>query len=190
MIAKDILLHKKMGANCSRFPSDLRIHYKQIAEYCDQLGYMLSWAGYFEVWKVHPEMEMYARRDVGAMVRSLRNSPSIIVWEMGDEPLLVMKDYRRYQWYELVYELVKAEDETRPILPAGHFSAELLDLFEKRRGNGQSAEEIPYRQFSKDYPLYRLEKAYWDIHYTFIISLFRPFRDFMNRVKEAFGGAR
>ena len=95
-IVKDILLHKKMGANCSRYPSDLRIHYKRIAEYCDQLGYMLSWAGYFEVWRSHPEMEMLASRDVGAMVRSLRNCPSVIVWEMGDEPLQRFKDHRRF----------------------------------------------------------------------------------------------
>jgi beta-galactosidase/beta-glucuronidase len=54
IIVKDILLHKKMGSNCSRWPSDIRMHYKKIAEYCDQLGFMLSWTGYFEIWTINP----------------------------------------------------------------------------------------------------------------------------------------
>ncbi|GAH72147.1 unnamed protein product, partial [marine sediment metagenome] len=82
-IVMDILLHKKMNATCSRWPSDMRMHFKRIAEYADQLGFMISWTGYFEMWLVHPEMELYAQRDAKAMVRSLRNHPSIIVWEMG-----------------------------------------------------------------------------------------------------------
>ena len=61
----------------------MRMHYKRIAEYADQLGFMISWTGYFEIWMVHSEMEMYARKDTRVMVRSLRNLPSIIVWEMG-----------------------------------------------------------------------------------------------------------
>ena len=48
-IVKDILLHKKMGANCSRWPSDIKMHYKKIAQYCDQMGFMLVWTGFFEV---------------------------------------------------------------------------------------------------------------------------------------------
>ena len=188
-IAKDILLHKKMGANCSRYPSDLRIHYRRIAEYCDQLGYMLSWCGYFEVWRVNPEMEMYATRDVGAMVRSLRNCPSIIIWEMGDEPLQSMKDYRRFQWFKQVYELVKAEDDTRPILPAGQFSVEILKLYEKMKSTGLSPDEIRKR-ILRDYPIYDLELTYWDIHHTIMGESGQPYRDYMNRVKEAFGGQK
>ena len=84
-IVTDILLHKGMNATCSRWPSDIRMHYyKRIAEYADQLGFMISWTGYFELWMVHPEMEMYARRDTRAMVRSLRNRPSSIIGRLRD----------------------------------------------------------------------------------------------------------
>ena len=190
IIVKDLLLHKKMGANCSRWPSDSRIHYKRIAEYCDQFGYMLAWAGYFEVWTVHPEMELYASRDVKAMVRSLRNSPSIIIWEMGDEPLLGVHHYRRYKWYELVYKLVQAEDATRPILPAGHFCGELWELFHQRAKNGgQTSQEI-LDDILKDFPIYNLELAYWDLHTTFMLFPVRPFREIFNQAKEAFAGRR
>ncbi|MGQ9683179.1 MAG: glycoside hydrolase family 2 TIM barrel-domain containing protein [Anaerolineae bacterium] len=189
-IVRDILLHKKMGANCSRWPSDLRIHYKRIAEYCDQLGYMLAWAGYFEVWLCHPEMEMLATRDVKAMVRSLRNCPSIIIWEMGDEPLLTIKHYRRFQWFKQVYELVKAEDVSRPILPAGHFSGDLLYIYEAiKRETGADPAEIRKR-IRREYPVYNLELAYWDIHDTFMKLPLKPFRQYIDRVKEAFGGER
>jgi hypothetical protein len=188
-IVKDILLHKKMGANCSRYPSDLRIHYKRIAEYCDQLGFMLSWAGFFEVWLSHPEMEMYASRDVKTTVCDLRNCPSVAIWEMGDEPLMYIKHYRRFQWYEKVYELVYSEDQSRPILPAGHFSAEILHLYEKKKEAGMDPDEIR-KQIIADYPIYSLELTYWDIHNTIMHFPLRPFREYMERVKEAFDGKR
>ena len=188
-IVKDILYHKKAGANCSRWPSDTRIHYKKIADYCDQLGYMLSWTGYFEVWEVHPEMELYALRDAKAMVRSLWNCPSIIIWEMGDEPLLANQGYRRLKWFEQIYNLVKAEDQSRPILPAGHFSGDLLEIFEKYDHEGLTAEQVRDKVLS-DYPLYNLELAYWDIHWTIMHSHVDPIARFINQVKRAFGGQR
>jgi len=189
VIVKDLLLHKKMGAICSRWPSDSRIHYKRIAEYCDQLGYMVSWCGYFEVWAVHPEMEMYAMRDVKAMVRSLRNYPSIIIWEMGDEPLLDGDDYRRQKWYEQVYCLVREEDDSRPILPAGHFNGEWLRLFSDYQKSGLNDEEIR-NKILEDYPVYARDLTYWDIHWTPMIFPEKPVYEFVDRVKAMFGGQR
>ena len=43
-------------------------------------GFMLTWAGFFELWVVHPELELYAGRDAKTMVKSLRNCPSIVMW--------------------------------------------------------------------------------------------------------------
>ena len=189
-IVRDILLHKKMGATCSRWPSDLRIHYKRIADFCDQLGYLIAWAGYFEVWLCHPEMEMYATRDVKAMVRSLRNCPSIIIWEMGDEPFLGIKHFRRFQWFKKVYELTEAEDTSRPILPTGHFSGELLEIYEANKRKINASPEQIRLQVLKDYPVYNLERAYWDIHDTYMKLPLKPFREYIDRVKEAFGGER
>lgn len=165
-IVKDILLHKKMGANCSRWPSDIRMHYKRIAQYCDQLGFMTTWCGYFEMWTIHPEAEMYAARDVKAMVRSLMNCPSIVIWEMGDEPLWFTHPYRRHQWYKTIYGLVHEEDQTRPILPGGHFCCDMLEQLEKYEKGTPVPQGRKIEKFLADFPVYNMENTFWDIHYT------------------------
>jgi hypothetical protein len=135
-------------------------------------------------------MEMYAARDVKALVRSLRNCPSIIIWEMGDEPFLGIKHYRRFQWFQRVYDLTETEDTSRPILPTGHFSGELLEIYEGlKRETGASPAQIR-RQLLRDYPVYNLPRAYWDIHDTYMKLPLKPFREYIDRVKEAFGGER
>ena len=189
-IVMDILLHKKMNATCSRWPSDIRMHYKRIAEYADQLGFMISWTGYFEVWLVHPEMELYAVRDAKAMVRSLRNHPSIIVWEMGDEPLMNIHHHRRFRWYEQIYRLVEAEDRSRPIIPAGYWCNELVDLIVKHP-QGELAVEERRRRVLEDYPLFNLELAPWDFHHCpYLPGRLIPVHEVIARVKEALGGER
>jgi hypothetical protein len=171
-IVMDILLHKKMGATCSRWPSDIRMHYPRIAEYADQLGFMLSWTGYFEVWTVHPDMEMMARRDARAMVRSLRNRPSIIMWEMGDEPLAIIHPHRRLAWYELIYRLVEAEDTSRPIIPAGAWSNDLVDRIRDEDMSMAMSTSATSRSAEKReraleaFPVFGLPLAAWDIHYV------------------------
>lgn len=188
-IVRDILLHKKMGATCSRWPSDMRMHYKRIAEYGDQLGFMISWTGYFEMWTVHPEMELYAKRDAKAMVRSLRNCPSIIIWEMGDEPLMLIHHQRRFKWYEQIYNLVKEEDQSRPIIPAGYYSNELVDLIVGYQDKSLSSDEKRQRVL-EDYPLFNLELAPWDYHYCPTVPPPRPNYTVINMVKDALGGQR
>ena len=188
-IVKDILLHKKIGANCSRFPSDTRMHYKKIAQFADQMGYMLSWAGYFEVWLTHPEMELYAKRDVGSMVKSLRNNPSIVIWEMGDEPLQDIHHYRRYRWFESVYNLVKEEDESRPILPTGWFGNDFLTLILKKKETTNSFSKAR-EEIIQNFPVYSLKLAYWDIHHCPMIPPVRPIYEKIDEIKNAFAGKR
>ena len=163
-IVTDILLHKGMNATCSRWPSDMRMHYPRIAEAADQLGFMLSWTGYFEMWNINPEAEVYARRDVRAMVRSLRNHPSIIAWEMGDEPLMLVHHARRWRWYELVTDLVEQEDRSRPIIPAGAWCNELEELVARHPRQDLPVEER-LREVLADYPLFSREGVVWDYHY-------------------------
>jgi hypothetical protein len=189
-IVMDILLHKKMNATCSRWPSDMRMHYKRIAEYADQLGFMISWTGYFEMWTVHPEMELYAQRDAKAMVRSLRNHPSIIVWEMGDEPLMLIHHHRRFRWYEQIYRLVEQEDRSRPIIPAGYWCNELADLIVNHPEMELPVEERR-RRVLEDYPLFKLELAPWDFHHCpYLPGEITPVYEVIRRVKEALGGER
>jgi hypothetical protein len=188
-IVRDIVLHKKMGATCSRWPSDIKMHYKKIAQYCDQLGFMLVWTGFFEVWMVHPELELYAERDAKAMVRALRNCPSIIMWEMGDEPLMLIHDFRRFKWYEQIYNLVGAEDQTRPIVPAGFFSLELVDRILNHKDKSLSKEE-KRKSVLQDFPIYTRELAVWDYHYCPEVPPIVPCYTVVDKVKDALGGER
>ncbi len=189
-IVRDILLHKKMGATCSRWPSDIRMHYPRIAEYADQLGFAISWTGYFEMWCVHPQMELHAKRDVPAMVRSLLNRPSILAWEMGDEPLASLDDHRRFAWYDLVYRLVAAEDRSRPIIPAGSWSNDLVDIIDRRRAEGQSAEDAR-REALRDHPVLGLADAPWDVHCCpYLPPRPVPTHRTIDKVREDLGGER
>jgi hypothetical protein len=190
-IVLDILLHRRMNAICSRWPSDMRMHYGRIAEYADQLGYMISWTGYFEMWTVHPEMEHHARRDVRAMVRSLRNHPSIVVWEMGDEPLMEIHPHRRFRWYETVYDLVAAEDRSRPIIPAGFWANELVELIETYPVHELPVEERRRRVLA-EYPLFTRELAPWDYHYCPYLATneMAPTHRYVELVRTCLGGER
>jgi len=188
-IVKDILLHKKIGATCSRWPSDIKMHYKKIAQYCDQLGYMLVWTGFFEVWMVHPELELYAVRDAKAMIRSLRNCPSIIMWEMGDEPLMLVHNFRRMKWYEHIYNLVKDEDRSRPIVPAGCFCLELVERILNHKERNLSNKE-KRKKVLEDFPMYNLELAVWDYHYCPEVPPIVPCYTIVNKVRDTLGGQR
>ncbi|MCL2741538.1 MAG: hypothetical protein FWE70_05430 [Oscillospiraceae bacterium] len=163
VIVKDILLHKGMGANCSRWPSDTRLHCRRIAEWCDQLGYMLTWAGYFEVWNVHPQMEMLAARDVGAMVGSLRNRPSIVIWEMADEALLCDNAFRRQAFSDMMYRLVREADPTRPVVPNSMYVNFLMEMVGNPAGKGAGAGTV-WAGAVWDHPQYNRPDAPWDIH--------------------------
>ena len=167
-IAMDLLLHKKMGANCSRWPSDIRLHSKKIAQYCDQFGLMLSWAGFFEVWTQYSEAETLLPRDVREMIKSLRNHPSIVIWEMGDEALQLDGDYRRFRYHEFMIRLVAREDPTRPIIPNGCYCNELVDLIKERPYTGERPDAEDYserrRRVLEEYPVFAHRQAVWDLH--------------------------
>jgi hypothetical protein len=190
-IVRDILLSKKMGANCSRWPSDARMHYGRIAEYADQLGYMISWTGYFEMWTVHPQMELFAVRDVREMVRDLRNHPSIVVWEMGDEPLMLVHHRRRLDWYRQVYELVTGEDDTRPIIPAGWYCNELVELIASEAARSRNPRAARKRVL-QDFPIFAMKNAPWDYHYCPTVPgrTTIPVRTVLDKVRDALQGER
>jgi hypothetical protein len=152
-----------MGANCSRWPSDTRMHCKRIADLCDQFGFMTQWAGYFEVWNVHPDMEMLASRDVGAMIKDLRNHPSIAIWEMSDESLLCDNAFRRMKFVDMMYKLVQEADPTRPVVPAGFYCNNLIEAL-----NMYPEKDIDVRFKARrviaENPRFNLPNASWDFH--------------------------
>ncbi|MCL2741501.1 MAG: hypothetical protein FWE70_05240 [Oscillospiraceae bacterium] len=166
IIARDILTHKRMGANCTRWPSDNRCHHTRIARYCDQMGLMLTWAGYFEVWTCHPEFEAMMLRDVGPMIRSLRNRPSIATWEMADEALWGrerpgVSEFRRRRFYDLMYRLTSEADPTRPIVPQGMWTNDALDYLKGRLAKfpPDGVDGDP-----EEGPVYFRSQAVYDIH--------------------------
>ncbi len=161
---KDILLHRKMGATMSRWPSDIKMHYRKIAYLCDQLGLMLTWTGFFEVFTPHPELEMYAHRDIPNMIKSLRNCPSIVIWELGDEPIWKMHHHRRMKWYKQVVDLAHSVDTTRPLDPGGWFS---WDMVNRVRDYPDQALSYPERRrrVMKELPIYTHPGIVWDYHY-------------------------
>ena len=62
-------------------------------------------------------------------------------------------------------------------------------LYEKKKATGMDPDDIR-KQIRRDFPIYDLPLAYWDIHSTIMGRPGEPYRDFMLRVKEAFGGER
>jgi len=164
-IVKDILLHKYANMNAARMPSDTRVHYGRIADYADQMGLLLIWAGYCSEWGVHPELETLARRDIPMMVRALRNHPSIIAYEMGDEVLwgekLIAK--RRYEYYKLAESMVSENDPTRLVCPCGYWTNDLFEMINERVQKGLPIEEAR-RTSLKDLDLYLSPHVYWDLH--------------------------
>ena len=161
---KDILLHKKLGATISRWPSDIKMHHRKIAYLCDQLGLMLTWTGYFEVFTPHPEIELYAERDIPNMITSLRNCPSIVMWELGDEPIWQMHHHRRHRWYERVVRLALSVDESRPIDPCGWFSWDMVKRVRVLTEGGMPPPQAR-RTAMKEFPIYTRPEVVWDYHY-------------------------
>ena len=184
-IVRDILMHKRLGANCSRWPSDIRLHNKRIARYCDQLGYMLSWAGYLEIWTQHSDIDMLMSRDVPELIRSLRNHPSIMIWEMGDEALMGIYDYRRMRFYDHMLKAVYAEDPTRPIIPSGSYCNEFVDAI--LAAPGADIDEKRNRAL-EEYPVFAHEMAVWDYHKCPYFPPFPPEFEFIEKVKTALAG--
>ena len=188
-IVQDILLHKNVGFNGARWPSDNKVHYERIAEYADQMGFLLIWGGFFNMWLVPPELEMLAQRDVPAMIRALRNHPSIVMWEMGDEAMMRKYPNRRQAWLQLVYDLVVENDPTRPISPNGMWSNELVDIIENYTKQGKNIEQAR-NEALQNFPVYDKPNVYWDIHWCTPSLPPRPIYPTMERFSRFLGQHR
>ena len=123
-IGRDILTMKHANGNCIRTHA-VASNYSRTAEIADQLGMLLVWGGYFQHGSDLPDdLSDLARRDIPRVVRSLRNHPSIIIWEMGNEHWVENK--RRYDYDRLAYELVYGEDPSRLIVPCSSLGNDLV----------------------------------------------------------------
>jgi hypothetical protein len=170
-IVQGYLLHKAMGFVASRFPSDNRVHYRRIAELADQMGIMLIWEGYCSVWTQNPAIADLATRDVPAMIRDLRNHPSIITWVMGDETYYAHPakssentyQNKREHYNELVHKLATENDPSRLINPVGCWAEDLTMMVENLVAKGESAKDA-LNKVLEMLPIFKADNVYWSVH--------------------------
>lgn len=110
---------KDMGANAVRTSHNMPD--PQLVELCDEMGLMLM-VEPFDDWGFRPKsangygtlFNEWAAKDVTNMVRQYRNSPSVVMWSIGNEV--------PSQWgpdgvaeLTMLQDIVHAEDPTRPV---------------------------------------------------------------------------
>ena len=114
-----IELLKDMGANAIRTSHNMPA--PELAELCDEMGMMLMIEP-FDDWEFRPKSPNgygsvfadWAKRDVTNMVKNFRNSPSVVMWSIGNE---VPSQWGSVGMDELVMlrNLVHELDPTRPV---------------------------------------------------------------------------
>ena len=114
-----VQLLKDMGANAIRTSHNMPA--PELAELCDEMGMMLM-VEPFDDWGFRPKspngygrfFKEWAERDVTNMVRQYRNSPSVVMWSIGNE---VPSQWSPNGIDELtmLQNLVHRLDPTRPV---------------------------------------------------------------------------
>ena len=118
-IRYQIELLKEMGANAIRTAHNMPA--PELVELCDEMGMMLM-VEPFDDWGFRPKSSNgygrffaeWAERDITNMVRACRNSPSVVMWSIGNE---VPSQWGPDGMDELVMlrDLVHRLDPTRPV---------------------------------------------------------------------------
>lgn len=112
-------LMKDMGANAIRTSHNMPA--PELVELCDELGMMLMIEP-FDDWSFRPKspngygafFKEWAEKDITNMVRHYRNSPSVVMWSIGNEvPSQWGPDGVRE--LAMLQNLVKRLDPTRPV---------------------------------------------------------------------------
>lgn len=112
-------LLKDMGVNAIRTSHNMPA--PELVELCDEMGVMLMIEP-FDDWSFYPkspngygaEFNEWAERDITNMVEHFRNSPSVVMWSIGNEvPSLWGPD--GVQELTMLQDLVHALDPTRPV---------------------------------------------------------------------------
>ena len=110
---------KDMGVNAIRTSHNMPA--PELVELCDEMGIMMMIEP-FDDWGFRPKspngygavFSEWAQRDVSNMVRHYRNSPSVVIWSIGNE---VPSQWGEPGMDELVMlrETVRSLDTTRPV---------------------------------------------------------------------------
>jgi beta-galactosidase len=127
---------------------------------CERHGMLLIEEA-FDIWHVHKTDDDYAkyfaeywRRDLQATVLSARNSPSVIMWSIGNEiPERTTREGLRYSW-ELANEVHRL-DPTRPVTAAIHsFSGRPVVATERTVGPARAGKPQEASMIFLDVPGY------------------------------------
>lgn len=110
---------KDMGVNAIRTSHNMPA--QELVELADEMGFMLM-VEPFDDWGFRPKSENgygslfneWAEKDLVNMVHHFRNSPSVVMWSIGNE---VPSQWGEPGMDELVFlrDIVKREDPTRPV---------------------------------------------------------------------------
>jgi hypothetical protein len=123
------------------------------------------------------------------MIKSLRNCPSIVIWELGDEPIWMMHHHRRVKWFSNVVDLALTVDTSRPIDPGGWFS---WDMVNRVRDYPDQALSYPERRkrVMEELPVYSRPEVVWDYHYCPEVAADPVCRNRISEAKNTLGGDR
>ncbi len=137
---RQLEIMQEMGVNAIRTshnpPSPEQV------QLCDQMGLMIQVEA-FDVWQMAKVKNDYSKhfdkwheRDLRDMIRSFRNSPSVVMWSIGNE---ILEQSHKTKGREITHKLAdicRDEDSTRPVTagfnyypaPINNGLAEALDL--------------------------------------------------------------
>ncbi len=113
-----LTLLKEMGCNAIRTSHNMPA--PELVELCDEMGLMMMVEA-FDEWDVakclngyHLFFAEWAERDMENMLRHYRNSPSVVMWSIGNE---VPTQWRAdgYRTVRLLQDICHREDPTRPV---------------------------------------------------------------------------
>ncbi len=131
---------KEVGCDAIRTSHNMPA--EELVELCDEMGIMLM-AETFDEWDIakcengyHRFFAEWAEKDIVNLVRHFRNSPSVIMWSIGNEvPTQWSADgYRTAAWLQ---SICHREDPTRPVTCG-------MDQFDGVVNNGFAAQlDIP-----------------------------------------------
>ena len=137
---RQLEIMQEMGVNAIRTshnpPSPEQV------QLCDQMGLMIQVEA-FDVWQMAKVKNDYSKhfdkwheRDLRDMIRSFRNSPSVVMWSIGNE---ILEQAHKTKGREIAHKLAdicRDEDSTRPVTagfnyypaPINNGLAEALDV--------------------------------------------------------------
>ncbi len=117
-ILRQLLMLRDMGCDAIRTSHNMPA--PELIELCDSLGFMVMCEP-FDEWDwgkcdngYHRFFDEWAERDMVNMLRHFRNSPSIVMWSVGNEvPTQCSPD--GYRVAKMLQDICDREDGTRPV---------------------------------------------------------------------------